>query len=79
VIAQIVYIKPDSPAEDAGLKRGDVITHVNGTQLTTENYSDRIDAMHENHSIQFRAIDVEDEVFAAPQTIQLTALQYSED
>jgi carboxyl-terminal processing protease len=79
VIAQIVYIKPDSPAEDAGLKRGDVITHVNATQLTIDNYSNLIDAMHEDHSIQFRAIDIENEAFAESQTIQLNALQYSED
>ena len=38
VLAQILYIKPGSPADNAGLKRGDAITHVNGQQLNTTNY-----------------------------------------
>ncbi|ADB37933.1 S41 family peptidase [Spirosoma linguale] len=40
VIAQVLYVSPGSPAEKAGLKRGDVITKVNGQLLNTTNYSD---------------------------------------
>ncbi|WP_420148944.1 S41 family peptidase [Spirosoma sp.] len=40
VIAQVLYVLPNSPAQKAGLKRGDVITRVNGQTITTTNYSD---------------------------------------
>ena len=39
LVALINYVVPDSPAALAGLKRGDVITKVNGAQLTSNNYN----------------------------------------
>ncbi|PRY45573.1 C-terminal processing protease CtpA/Prc [Spirosoma oryzae] len=38
VIAQVLYVLPNSPAANAGLKRGDIITKVNGQGITTTNY-----------------------------------------
>ena len=38
VVAFITYTYPESPAEKAGLKRGDVILEVDGKAMTTENY-----------------------------------------
>lgn len=38
-LAQVLYVLPDSPAEKAGLKRGDLIIEVNGAALTRSNYS----------------------------------------
>ncbi|WP_051590754.1 S41 family peptidase [Flavobacterium daejeonense] len=38
LVALINYVVPDSPAALAGLKRGDVITKINGKQLTSNNY-----------------------------------------
>ena len=40
VIAQILYVLPNSPAQKAGLKRGDIISKVNGQLLNTTNYAD---------------------------------------
>lgn len=34
----VEYIYPDSPAEDAGLKRGDIILTINGEYIDTANY-----------------------------------------
>ena len=40
VIAQVLYVLPDSPAQKAGLKRGDIISKVNGQTITRTNFSD---------------------------------------
>lgn len=39
VIAQVLYVLPNSPAQKAGLKRGDIISKVNGQMLDTTNYA----------------------------------------
>jgi len=36
----VEYVYPDSPADRAGLKRGDIVVKVNGTQLNEDNYAD---------------------------------------
>ncbi|QMW02620.1 S41 family peptidase [Spirosoma foliorum] len=38
IIASIIYVLPGSPAAKAGIKRGDIITKVNGELLTLANY-----------------------------------------
>jgi carboxyl-terminal processing protease len=40
IIAQVLYVLPGSPAEKAGIKRGDIISKVNGQLLSRTNYSD---------------------------------------
>lgn len=40
IVAQVFYVLPNSPAQRAGIKRGDVITKVNGQLLTINNYVD---------------------------------------
>ncbi|HAN00536.1 MAG TPA: peptidase S41 [Marinilabiliales bacterium] len=40
VFAVVQYVYDNSPAEKAGLKRGDIILKINGTQLNTTNYAD---------------------------------------
>ena len=40
VIGSVIYVLPGSPAAQAGLKRGDIFTKVNGQTLTSTNYSD---------------------------------------
>ncbi|RYF56517.1 MAG: hypothetical protein EOO39_36600, partial [Cytophagaceae bacterium] len=40
IIAQVLYVLPNSPAEKAGIQRGDIISKVNGQLLTRTNYLD---------------------------------------
>jgi C-terminal processing protease CtpA/Prc len=79
VIMQVLYVKPDSPAESAGLKRGDVVHQINGTQISSDNYSDLLDDMGENHSLTYQSIDVEAKTLGAAQTINITPVEYAED
>ena len=38
VMAYVIFISPNGPADAAGLKRGDFITEVNGIEITLNNY-----------------------------------------
>lgn len=40
VVAFVTYTYKDSPAEQAGLKRGDVVLQINGKPMTLNNYTD---------------------------------------
>jgi carboxyl-terminal processing protease len=55
VLMQILYIKPASPAATSGLKRGDVITHINGQQITIQNYHDLLDDIKQDHAVQYNS------------------------
>lgn len=79
VIAQIVYIKPASPAEAAGLKRGDVITHINSQQLNTQNYKTVLAATGDDHTVTYRELDLANETFLPAQTKPLTTVVYAEN
>lgn len=39
IVGFVRYVYPNTPADKAGIKRGDVITHANGNLLTVNNYS----------------------------------------
>lgn len=56
VLAQIVYVKPNSPASNAGLHRGDLITKINSEQLTLSNYQALLGAISENHTITYLSL-----------------------
>ena len=53
VIAVLRYVKRGSPAEEAGLKRSDVITAINGTVMTIDNYQSVINQINEDHTITY--------------------------
>jgi C-terminal processing protease CtpA/Prc len=51
IIGYITYIKPGTPAQSAGLKRGDFFHKINDTKLTIENYSSLIGKTSEPHTL----------------------------
>ncbi|HYF66665.1 MAG TPA: PDZ domain-containing protein [Ohtaekwangia sp.] len=65
IVAQVMYVKPNSPAEVAGLKRGDLISHINDTKITTINYETLIQGLKENHSFRYKPIVVGEDRFGS--------------
>lgn len=57
VVAKVLYVQRNSPAEKAGVKRGDVISAVNGTKLTTANYGDLIFGAGNTKTYGFASIE----------------------
>jgi carboxyl-terminal processing protease len=79
VVAQVLYVKPSSPAEAAGLKRGDLVTHVNNVQMTVSNYQTVMQQVRENHTLRYKPLVVGEQRFDAEKTISLAAVQYAEN
>lgn len=72
----ITYVIKNSPAAKAGLKRGDIILTVNGTQLTRTNYSSLTSA----ESVTFGMGKVENNALALSGTsIQVTKAEVQEN
>lgn len=79
IIGQILYVKPGSPSEFAGMQRGDLITNVNGTLLTTENYRDLNSDMNSSHDIEFIRYSFETDEFNTLGPISISPVQFSEN
>lgn len=76
VVAVIEFVYPDSPASRAGLQRGNVITKINGTLLTTNNFQDLLNL---DEMVVTWGYFVEDYVLEQPTTINLSAVKLETD
>ncbi len=79
VVLQIVYTKPESPAETAGLKRGDLVSRINGQQLTTTNYRTLLNEIRQNHTLTVQPLRIDRENFGPAQEISVAAVEYAEN
>jgi len=77
IAAFLNYVVKGSPAETAGLKRGDILMKVNGTQLTSSNYTALLGS---NETATFTLGEVSGSaIVASSRTVTMTKAQVSED
>jgi C-terminal processing protease CtpA/Prc len=75
----INYVKPNSPAEQAGLKRGDFFIAVNGTRLTESNYQQVLAATDKAHTLDKVDIRYLGGANVAPERVSLSVVKYEEN
>jgi carboxyl-terminal processing protease len=79
VAAIILYVKENSPAKDANLLRGDIITHINGQKLTISNYKIKLKEIKSSHSIRYKRFNKNAGSFEAQPELSLNAVVLSEN
>lgn len=79
VVAFVSYTKKGSPAESKGLKRGDLITQINGIRMTLDNYQDILSKLDEPHSISFFRYNAATDSYEAQIPIDVTPIVFSEN
>jgi len=82
IIAQIRYVKngiPESPAQAAGLRRGDVITAINGTEMTPQNYQNVISQISENHTVTYERYNEVSGEYESMGDLTLTPISFAEN
>ena len=73
VVGFVRYVYPNTPAERAGIKRGEVITHANGNLITDKNYSIMYGA---NAKTTFTVLD---QNWENPREVEITPAKISTD
>ncbi|GAB3689191.1 S41 family peptidase [Spirosoma flavus] len=76
--ATVLYVSPGSPAAKAGIKRGDVITKVNGQSLSGTNYSQLLNSNADSYTYGFATLK-NNVLTDTDQTKQVTAVVLQED
>ena len=61
VIGVVKYVIPDSPADEAGIKRGDLFYKVNGISLTSENYRELL-FQNTSYNLSFGTYNAEGQI-----------------
>jgi len=79
VVAEITYIKKNSPASTAGMKRGDYITRINGTQMTLDNYKVVLGLIDKPHTLITLRFNENSGSFVAQPEISLTPVELAEN
>lgn len=79
VIAEITYIKKNSPAATAGMQRGDYITRINGIQLTLDNYKVQLGLIDKPHTLITLRVNSTSGILEPRPEISLAPVQLSEN
>lgn len=76
---QIIYIKKGSPADDLALKRGDVITAINGAVLNSTNYRSLLADMNQPYMGKYQRYNFDQDAWVSQGTFDLTPVRYAEN
>ncbi|WP_258105430.1 S41 family peptidase [Marinoscillum sp. MHG1-6] len=79
VYGVILYIKQGSPADQAGLKRGDLFRQVNGTDITESNFSSIREAMSAPYTLSYERYNFQNQTFDKQPDLDLTPIQFAEN
>lgn len=79
VIALVLYVKPNSPAKEAGLMRGDKINKINGQSINLSNYRALIGKTSENHSIDYQRYNKANSTYEQQASVSLNAVELAEN
>lgn len=79
VVAEITYIKKNSPAESAGLLRGDVIQAINGEVMTIDNYREVLEDISATHIISYLRFNEETNQYEDQGNLELNTVQLAEN
>ena len=78
VYAIVLYVKENSPAASAGLKRGEVITAINDVAMTETNYQNVLEKLDENHTLSIATVNNSGNL-SSKGTISINVVEYSEN
>ncbi len=79
VIGKVLYVQHNSPAEQAGFKRGEYFYAVNGQRLTTSNYANLLYGNLTTSSFGLLTLDANNQLVDSNQARSVTAISFQED
>ena len=79
VYGYIAYIKPGTPAETAGLKRGDFFSSINGTAMTMSNYQSLLGQISKPHTIGKMILSSQGGFTGQTTNVSLSVIKYEEN
>ena len=78
VVGSVIYVLPGTPAAQAGVKRGDLFTKVNGQILTGSNYSTLLNGTSDSYTFTFAKL-VNGTLVEDAQAKTVSAIVFQED
>ena len=76
-ISAIAYVHKGSPAEKAGLKRGDLIYQIDGKPLTTANYTELFNSS--SITLSLAELGADNVITPTGKTVSMNAVEMYED
>ena len=78
VFGYVRYILPNSDASGKDIKRGDIFTHVNGEQLTVDNYRQLLFGSNDTYTLSLATIEGST-ISGNGKSVELTKFEYTEN